>query len=77
MMREFVLFAVAFLALAGPLRAQSSSGPAGHPKSKTISLKPGKPSSERCRARNTSMRFALKRDVSFTPSSTNLASMWP
>ena len=43
MMREFVLFAVAFLALAGPLRAQSSSGPAGHPKSKTISLKPGKP----------------------------------
>ncbi len=43
MMRGFVFFAVACLALAGPLRAQNSSGAAGHPKSKATFLKPGKP----------------------------------
>jgi CHAT domain-containing protein/Flp pilus assembly protein TadD len=43
MMRRFVFFAIACLAVAGPLRAQGSSGVAGHPKSKATSLKPGKP----------------------------------
>jgi CHAT domain-containing protein/tetratricopeptide (TPR) repeat protein len=43
MMRGFVLFAVACLALAGPLGAQGSSGAAVHPQSKATSLKLGKP----------------------------------
>jgi tetratricopeptide (TPR) repeat protein len=42
-MRGFVFFAVACLVLTGPLRAQNSSGAAGHPKSKATFLKPGKP----------------------------------
>ena len=43
MLRGFVFFAIAFLALAGPLRAQSSSGAAGHPQGETTFLEPGKP----------------------------------
>ena len=43
MMRGFVFFAVACLVLAGPVRAQSSSGTADHPQSETTSLEPGKP----------------------------------
>jgi len=43
MMRRFVFLAVACLALAGPLRAQSSSGNAGQPQSETTFLEPGKP----------------------------------
>jgi CHAT domain-containing protein/Flp pilus assembly protein TadD len=43
MLRGFVFFAIAFLALAGPLRAQSSSGTAGHPQSEPTFLEPGKP----------------------------------
>src|SRR5208337_3305823 len=42
MMRRFVFFAVACLVLAGPVRAQSSSGTADHPQSETTSLEPGK-----------------------------------
>ena len=42
-MRGFVFFAVACLVLAGPLRAQSSSGTAGDPQSKATFPKPGKP----------------------------------
>ena len=42
-MRGFVFFAVACLALAGPLRAQGSSGTAGDPQSETIFPEPGKP----------------------------------
>jgi CHAT domain-containing protein/tetratricopeptide (TPR) repeat protein len=42
MMRGFVFFSVASLALAAPLRAQSSSGPAGQPQSETTFLEPGK-----------------------------------
>jgi CHAT domain-containing protein/tetratricopeptide (TPR) repeat protein len=42
-MRGFVFFAVACLAVAGPLRAQSSSGPAGPPQSEITFLEPGKP----------------------------------
>ena len=42
-MRRFVFFAVACLVLAGPLRAQSSSGTAGPPPSETSFLEPGKP----------------------------------
>jgi CHAT domain-containing protein/tetratricopeptide (TPR) repeat protein len=43
MMRGFVFFSVASLALAGPLLAQSSSGTADHPQSETTFLEPGKP----------------------------------
>jgi CHAT domain-containing protein/tetratricopeptide (TPR) repeat protein len=43
MMRRFVFFAVACLALAGSLLAQSSSGTADHPQSETTFLEPGKP----------------------------------
>ena len=43
MMRGFVFFAVTSLVLAGSLRAQSSSGIAGHPQSETTFLDPGKP----------------------------------
>ena len=43
MMRRFVFLAVACLALAGPLRVQSSSGTAGHPQSEATFLEPGKP----------------------------------
>ncbi len=43
MMRGFVFFGVACLALAALLRAQSSSGPAGHPQNETTSLELGKP----------------------------------
>jgi CHAT domain-containing protein/tetratricopeptide (TPR) repeat protein len=41
MMRGFVFFAAACLALVGPVRAQSSSGTAGHPQSETAFLEPG------------------------------------
>jgi tetratricopeptide (TPR) repeat protein len=43
MMRKFIFFAIACLALGGPLRAQSSSSPAGHPQSETTFLELGKP----------------------------------
>jgi CHAT domain-containing protein/tetratricopeptide (TPR) repeat protein len=43
MMRGFVFSMVACLVLAGPLRAQSSSGIAGQPQSETTLLEPGKP----------------------------------
>jgi CHAT domain-containing protein/tetratricopeptide (TPR) repeat protein len=43
MMQRFVFFAVACLALAGPLHAQSSSGTADHPQSETTFLEPSKP----------------------------------
>src|SRR5208283_2932322 len=43
MIRGLVFFAVACLAPAGPLGAQSSAGAAGHAKSKTTFLKLGKP----------------------------------
>ena len=43
MMRGSVIFAVACLAAAGTLGAQSSSGPAGHPQSDATFLEPGKP----------------------------------
>src|SRR5208337_4174723 len=42
MMRGFVFSTVACLALAGPLRAQGTSGTADHPQSETTSLEPGK-----------------------------------
>jgi len=43
MMRRFVFFTVACLALAGPLRAQTTSGVASQPQSETTFLEPGKP----------------------------------
>lgn len=43
MMRGLRLFAFAWLALAAPLRAQSSSSPAGQPQHETTILEPGKP----------------------------------
>jgi len=43
MMRGFVFFAIACLALAEPLRAQNSSGTAGQPQSETTFLEPDKP----------------------------------
>src|SRR5208337_3580535 len=42
MMRGFVYSTVACLVLAGPVRAQSSSGTADHPQSETTFLEPGK-----------------------------------
>ena len=49
MMRRLVLFTVVCLAAAGPLRAQSSSGAAGHPQSATTFLELGKPSEREIR----------------------------
>jgi CHAT domain-containing protein/Tfp pilus assembly protein PilF len=43
MMRGFAFFTVACLALAGPFRAQTTSGAADHLQSETTSLEPGKP----------------------------------
>ena len=42
-MRGFVCFAVACLAAAGPLRAQSSSGTTGETQGEATFLEPGKP----------------------------------
>ncbi|MGA2195112.1 MAG: hypothetical protein ABSH40_07560 [Bryobacteraceae bacterium] len=43
MMRGFVIFAVACLSPAGPVRAQSSPGTGGQPQSEATFLEPGKP----------------------------------